>query len=76
MPFSVSSRWFEGRCEIPTYELEELLGTKLRSLYERSRDLFDLAIALKFRDADPARIVETFSAYVLVASGHDDRRSC
>jgi predicted nucleotidyltransferase component of viral defense system len=64
--FSVSSRWFEGACQISTYELEELLGTKLRALYQRkkSRDLFDLAFALQHDGVDPARIVETFAAYM------------
>ena len=32
-PFKVASRWFEGACDIQTYELDELLGTKLRALY-------------------------------------------
>ena len=32
-PFAVSSRWFEGSCQITSYELDELLGTKLRALY-------------------------------------------
>lgn len=43
-PFAVSSRWFEGACDIQTYALDELLGTKLRALYRRkqARDLFDL----------------------------------
>jgi predicted nucleotidyltransferase component of viral defense system len=65
-PFSVSSRWFEGACQISTYELEELLGTKLRALYQRKkgRDLFDLAFALQHDGIDPARIVETFAAYM------------
>ena len=27
-PFKVASRWFEGTCDIQTYELDELLGTK------------------------------------------------
>ena len=47
-PFKVASRWFEGACDIQTYELDELLGTKLRALYQRkqARDLFDLEIAL------------------------------
>jgi predicted nucleotidyltransferase component of viral defense system len=45
VPFSVLSRWFAGRCEVPTHGLDELLGTKLRALYQRKkgRDLFDLA---------------------------------
>ncbi|MGY4752605.1 nucleotidyl transferase AbiEii/AbiGii toxin family protein [Pannonibacter sp. Q-1] len=66
LPFSVSSRWFEGACEIATYELDELLGTKLRALYQRKkgRDLFDLAVALEQNDADPERIVQTFSSYM------------
>lgn len=42
--FSVKSRWFSGTAAIPTYQLDELLGTKLRALYQRKkgRDLFDL----------------------------------
>jgi predicted nucleotidyltransferase component of viral defense system len=63
VPFSVSSRWFEGACEIGTYELDELLGTKLRALYQRKkgRDLFDLAIALRQDGVDPDRIAKTFA---------------
>jgi predicted nucleotidyltransferase component of viral defense system len=66
VPFSVSSRWFEGQCSISTYELDELLGTKMRALYQRkkSRDLFDLAAALDKTDVEPGRIVETFLAYM------------
>ncbi len=43
-------QWFEGRCEISTYEINEILGSKLwRYIYQRKkgRDLFDLAIALQ-----------------------------
>jgi predicted nucleotidyltransferase component of viral defense system len=66
VPFSVASRWFEGSCELPTFELDELLGTKLRALYQRKkgRDLFDLAVALAQDGVDPARVVETFAAYM------------
>lgn len=66
VPFNVVSRWFGGSCEIPTYELDELLGTKLRALYQRKkgRDLFDLAVAPAQGGVDPARIVETFAAYM------------
>lgn len=47
-PFEVNSSWFQGKCEITTYELEELLGTKLRALYQRrkGRDLYDMFKAL------------------------------
>ena len=66
VPFSVRSRWFEGECDIPSYGLEELLGTKLRALYQRrkGRDLFDLAVALDNPGTDADRIVEAFLAYM------------
>ena len=64
VPFSVASRWFHGAADIVTYELDELLATKLRALYQRrkGRDLFDLATALD--GADPRRIVAAFDAYM------------
>ena len=66
LPFSVSSRWFTGESQIGTYTLEELLGTKMRALYQRKkcRDLFDLAVALEHGTADPDRIVAAFSRYM------------
>lgn len=65
-PFAVSSRWFEGSCKVRSYELDELLGTKLRALYQRKkgRDLFDLATALEEADIDPQRIVASFLEYM------------
>lgn len=36
-PFSVKSRWFSGTTAIPTYQLDELLGTRLRALYQRKK---------------------------------------
>ena len=66
LPFGIDSRWFEGECEINGYELNELLGTKLRALYQRKkgRDLFDLATALEHPDVDPDKIIEVFYAYM------------
>jgi len=66
IPFSVESRWFSGSCSIHTYALDELLGTKLRALYQRKagRDLFDLATALKNEHVRPEGIVETFLKYM------------
>jgi predicted nucleotidyltransferase component of viral defense system len=53
-PFSVESEWYTDNCEITTYQLEELLGTKLRALYQRrkGRDLFDLYTAMTQKDLD------------------------
>ena len=46
--FRLDSRWHTGRVDITTFELDELLATKLRALYQRrkGRDLFDLANGL------------------------------
>ena len=66
VPFRVDSRWFRGSAKILSYELEELLGTKLRALYQRKkgRDLFDLALALETTEVGPKRIVEAFVEYM------------
>lgn len=71
LPFEIESRWFSGRSDIPTYELDELLGTKLRALYQRrkGRDLFDLATALRQPDVNPARVLDAFSKY-MAHGGH------
>lgn len=41
LPFRMNNDWFSGECRITTYELDELLGTKMRALYQRrkGRDL-------------------------------------
>jgi len=48
MPFSVRNPWFTGSCNITTYSIDELIGTKIRALYQRKkgRDLFDIYYAL------------------------------
>ena len=70
-PFAVPSRWFEGKCDIGTYTLDELLGTKMRALYQRKkgRDLFDLAIALEKAAVNPDRAVTAFLEY-MTRDGH------
>ncbi len=75
IPFTVTSRWFNGSCDIHTYELDELLGTKMRALYQRKkgRDLFDLAMGLKKSSVDADRIVAAFSEY-MDRGGHRVRR--
>ncbi len=75
VPFSVSSRWFVGSAGIVTYQLDELLATKFRALYQRrkGRDLFDLAMALDHPAADPARIVKAFSRYMEHEEGRVSR---
>lgn len=65
-PFSVSSRWFSGIANLRTYQLEELLGTKMRALYQRrkGRDLFDLWEGLTRGAALPEQVVGCFMTYM------------
>ena len=64
--FSVNSQWFSGSCKVTTYYLEELLGTKLRALYQRrkGRDLYDLWKALSTQDMDVANIIRCYREYI------------
>ena len=65
-PFEVRSRWFAGAESISTYTLDELLGTKLRALYQRrkGRDLFDLWWAATHASVDFDRVVACFREYL------------
>jgi predicted nucleotidyltransferase component of viral defense system len=64
--FKVESSWYQGDCLLTTYKLEELLGTKLRALYQRrkGRDLYDLYKALTFADVDKNEIIHCFRKYM------------
>jgi predicted nucleotidyltransferase component of viral defense system len=66
MDHKVETSWWSGEAAIPTYESSELLATKLRALYQRSkgRDLFDLWLGLTELKADPEQIVAGFNHYM------------
>lgn len=66
IPFAVDSPWWRGEGNIATFPLEELMGTKLRALYQRSkgRDLFDLWHVLAHLDPDEAKIVAALDHYM------------
>ena len=66
IPFEVKNKWFSGKCLLTTYTYEELLGTKLRALYQRKkgRDLFDLQVALTKRQADVYKVLECYNHYM------------
>lgn len=63
---AVESRWFTGHSAIPTFALDELLGTKMRALYQRrkGRDLFDLWLGLTQGGAKAVTVVDVFRKYV------------
>lgn len=66
LPFRMNNDWFSGECRITTYELDELLGTKMRALYQRrkGRDLFDLYRALSEGTTHADRILSCFRTYM------------
>ena len=66
VPFRVENSWFTGEAQLTTYHFEELLGTKLRALYQRKkgRDLFDLYVALLRRDVNVEEVLQCYKKYM------------
>lgn len=66
LPFKIDNSWFSGSCSILTYKLEELLGTKLRALYQRrkGRDLFDLYKAITTQELNIDEIILCYRKYM------------
>ncbi len=66
VPFEVNNKWFSGKCEITTYTLDELIGTKLRALYQRKkgRDLLDMQVALDYGEINIEKILECYYKYM------------
>jgi predicted nucleotidyltransferase component of viral defense system len=64
--FSMENLWFSGSCKIKTYKLDELIGTKVRALYERrkGRDLYDLYKALQNPEFNPDNVISCFKGYM------------
>lgn len=66
VPFSVENSWFTESCKLTTYHLEELLGTKLRAIYQRKkgRDLFDLFKAITDKEVDTELLLRCYNRYM------------
>lgn len=65
--YKVESDWFSGESKVLTYSLEELLGTKLRALYQRKkgRDLYDFWYVMQhIKDFKTENIVNIFGHYM------------
>jgi len=67
LPFSMENQWFTGECKVVTYRFNELIGTKIRALYQRKkgRDLFDLYTALQSRLLDVDVAIDSYRKYML-----------
>jgi predicted nucleotidyltransferase component of viral defense system len=65
VPFSINSDWFKGAADIITYEIDELMATKLRALYQRrkGRDLFDVWYAVDRKLINLDKVFDIFSEY-------------
>lgn len=68
----VQSEWFNGSADIITYEIDELMATKLRALYQRrkGRDLFDVWYVTKQKLIDLDRVFEIYSKYCANDNAH------
>ena len=66
IPYAVESSWFSGQCNVTGYEVEELLSTKLRALYQRKkgRDLFDLYWALTQLNIDTEKLIHCYNFHI------------
>ncbi len=66
IPYKVENGWFSGECNLTGYELEELLGSKMRALHQRrkGRDLFDLYWALTNHSVDVDNIIKCYKTYM------------
>lgn len=71
-PFRIENTWFTGEAMVRTYDINELLGTKLRALYQRSkgRDLFDLDYAYRHLELDYSKILHCFKEYITFSTGN------
>ncbi|GHT54850.1 hypothetical protein FACS189451_07400 [Bacteroidia bacterium] len=77
IPFSVNNQWFTGDCGITTYQLDELVGTKLRALYQRKkgRDLFDLQRALENPNLNPDNVIKCYRDYMSFSDGESPSKA-
>ena len=66
VPFEVKNQWFQGQVKVTSFPINELLGTKLRALYQRKkgRDLFDLWYALRSEETNSEAILACFNRYM------------
>jgi predicted nucleotidyltransferase component of viral defense system len=64
--FEVKSGWFNGKTNLITYSIDELLGTKLRALFQRKkgRDFYDIYKCLNLANLNIDKILYSFEEYM------------
>ena len=62
----MDNTWAKGTYKLIAFDAEEMLGTKLRALYQRKkgRDLFDLYYALTNLDLDKDVLIKCYKEYM------------
>jgi predicted nucleotidyltransferase component of viral defense system len=62
----LDNSYFKGEANIISYKLEEMLGTKLRALYQRKkgRDLFDLYYGITNKNLDIDNVIYCYKEYM------------
>jgi len=60
--YLVKNTWSRGSCKLISFEAEEIIGTKLRALYQRKkgRDLFDLYCSLENLELDIEKLTRCY----------------
>ena len=63
--YEMQSNWWSGNTKITTYDIDELIATKLRALYQRrkGRDLFDLWYVTKNDLINLDRVFDVLTKY-------------
>ena len=67
IPYKINNSWFQGQSDVITYSIEELLGTKLRALFQRKkgRDLYDFWYVMQYqKELDGLTIISIFEKYL------------
>ena len=64
--YKMENDWYSGETNITTYHLSELIGTKIRALYQRKkgRDLFDLYYASQNLELNYEEIIHCYNEYM------------
>ena len=72
IPFEVQNPWFTGNCGIVTYSMDELIGSKIRALYQRKkgRDLFDIYYAHLNKCLDIGNVIFCYRKYMENSVGY------
>jgi len=62
---TIDSDWYQGTAQVQIFQPEELIATKIRALYQRSkgRDLYDIWLALCVLQLDTDLITQAFTPY-------------